>query len=720
MKLDKKYEEQVYAGVLGKIIGVYLGRPFEGWTYERIMKELGPINYYVNDKLDAPLHVTDDDITGTFSFLRALKDFNYDKNITAKQIGQTWLNYCIENDTILWWGGKGNSTEDTAFQNLKQGIHAPESGSIELNGKHVAEQIGAQIFIDGWALVSPGDPDQAAELAKKAGSVSHDGESVYGAQIVAAMEAMAFIENDTKKIIEHCKKYIPSDSIIYKLICDIQDWSSGNLDWEQAREKIAGKYGYDKYLGNCHIVPNHALIILALLFGDDNLQKSLMIVNTAGWDTDCNSGNVGCYLGIKNGLKGLSDGPDFITPVNDTVYLPTAHGGETITDALRESQKVINAARALKGMESKNIKNNSRFNFEMPGSTQAWKVDYLNDNNNNTKIENVEFNSESGERALEISFDNLSFGLSSECYFDTFFPEWLTKLEGLQRERYFHYDFISCPIAYSGQKISTQIISKSEKNISVNLYIKYWGESDQLIKLKSEEYLFNSNDEKIIEWKIPDTMSNPIGQIGISISSDDNCSGKILINYLDINGSPNITFKRPDHINLPKRGVLHQEGFYGQLWKKAWVKGCDKWEHRWTESFRMTNNIGRGVILTGSSDWKDYTVTSKVMFTLVSSGGIIARAQGLKRYYSLEFTRDKKLRIIKMLYDLEVLKEVDFNFEFFKEYELSLTVSDNNLKGYINGKLLIEAKDNQNTLLDGMTGFIAEDGTISSNSISIS
>ena len=51
-KLDKNYEEKVYAGVLGKIIGVFLGRPFENWSYERIMKELGPINYYVNDKLD--------------------------------------------------------------------------------------------------------------------------------------------------------------------------------------------------------------------------------------------------------------------------------------------------------------------------------------------------------------------------------------------------------------------------------------------------------------------------------------------------------------------------------------------------------------------------------------------------------------------------------------------------------------------------------------------
>ena len=54
-KLDKNFEEKVYAGVLGKIIGVFLGRPFEGWSYERIMKELGPINYYVNEKLDFPL-----------------------------------------------------------------------------------------------------------------------------------------------------------------------------------------------------------------------------------------------------------------------------------------------------------------------------------------------------------------------------------------------------------------------------------------------------------------------------------------------------------------------------------------------------------------------------------------------------------------------------------------------------------------------------------------
>ena len=45
MKLDNIYEEKVYSGVLGKIIGVYLGRPFEQWTHKRILKNFGYINY---------------------------------------------------------------------------------------------------------------------------------------------------------------------------------------------------------------------------------------------------------------------------------------------------------------------------------------------------------------------------------------------------------------------------------------------------------------------------------------------------------------------------------------------------------------------------------------------------------------------------------------------------------------------------------------------------
>ena len=92
MGLPSDYVERVYAGVLGKIIGVYLGRPFEGWSYENIKNDLGEIWYYVHERFDVPLIVTDDDISGTFTFIRALEDYGYDRHVSAAQIGQTWLN----------------------------------------------------------------------------------------------------------------------------------------------------------------------------------------------------------------------------------------------------------------------------------------------------------------------------------------------------------------------------------------------------------------------------------------------------------------------------------------------------------------------------------------------------------------------------------------------------------------------------------------------------
>jgi ADP-ribosylglycohydrolase len=148
LRIPGDYEERVYAGVLGKIIGVYLGRPFEGWEHERIVHELGEILYYVNDRRDLDLKnhtlvVTDDDISGTFTFLRALADYGNGLDLSPAQIGQTWLNYIVERRTILWWGGMGNSTEHTAYLRLKNGIPAPKSGSIALNAKVVAEQIGS-------------------------------------------------------------------------------------------------------------------------------------------------------------------------------------------------------------------------------------------------------------------------------------------------------------------------------------------------------------------------------------------------------------------------------------------------------------------------------------------------------------------------------------------------------------------------------------------------
>ena len=110
------------------------------------------------------------------------------------------------------------------------------------------------------------------------------------------------------------------------------------------------------------------------------------------------------------------------------------------------------------------------------------------------------------------------------------------------------YSFVGCPIIYSGQNIKTEIISKTKKDIKVKLFIKYYGEGDKLSKINSAEYILSEHETETLEWNVPDTFSNPIAQIGISISSDEQVSGKALMNYLHISGIPQMTFRKPDHI----------------------------------------------------------------------------------------------------------------------------------------------------------------------------
>ena len=717
-ELDKNFEEKVYAGVLGKIIGVFLGRPFEGWSYDRIIKELGPINYYVNDKLDYPLPVSDDDITGTFTFLRAFRECNYNKNITAKDIGKTWLNNIIEDKTILWWGGKGHSTEDTAFQNLKQGIDAPDSGSIKTNGKVIAEQIGAQIFIDGWAMVAPGDPEKATYYAKLAASVSHDGEAIYGAQVIAALESMAFVEHNLTKLVDQAKKFVPDNSVIYKLISDIQEWRSKNLDWKQAREKITENYGYDKYLGNCHIVPNHALIIMALLFGDDDFQKTMMIVNTAGWDTDCNSGNVGCILGIKNGLDGLKSGPDYLSPINDILYCPSALGGETLTDALTETYKIINTTRKINSLEENLPKNGARFHFNIKESTQGWRA-RVGNKFCETKISNVEYKSALGERGLKISYNNLSEDLISEVYVETFFPEVILDLKGKKRDDFFNYDYISCPIIFPGQKLILETENISSHEISISFFSKHWGKDDKLIKISSNLFKFQGNEKKQISWDIPNTGSNSVGQIGINITSNKKKEGKVILNFMNFEGEPKQIFKRPDHLQNYQKGEKIKEGYYGEIWRNSWVQYLDKWEKK-GKNFRICQNKDRGILYTGTDLWKNYSISSKIMLQSGNSGGLVSRVQGVKKYYTYEVCKDNKLRIGKMNNDYKILKEVEYKVEFFKEYNLKMKLVNNKIIGYIDNKVIIDVDDFDFPFTKGGAGLGVNSGTLVTEQIILS
>jgi ADP-ribosylglycohydrolase len=690
MPLPEDYAERVYAGVLGKIIGVYLGRPFEGWTYERILGELGEIAYYVNEKMpgNPPIVVTDDDITGTFTFLRALPDFGNSHELTPGQIGQTWLNYIIEGRTILWWGGFGNSTEHTAFIRLKQGIQAPESGSVKMNGAIIAEQIGAQIFIDGWAMVAPGNPELAADLARRAASVSHGGEAVYAAQVLAAMEAQAFVEPDIHKLLDVGVSFIPKDSVIYRMIADIRTWHAAAPDWHKGRTKFADLYNYENFGGNCHIVPNHGLIILGLLYGDSDFNKSMLVVNTAGWDTDCNSGNLGCLLGIKDGLSTFDQGIDWRGPVGDRLYLPAADGGRAITDAVIEAQHIANIGRALAGEPPAAPKDGARFHFEFPGSVQGFRP-----GERTTRIENVSGHSQKGERSLAVRFEEMG-SISTSTFI---LPEEL-EMPG--------YRLLASPTLYSGQTVSVGFSADGAAHLK--LFIRVYNHHDQLEVVYGPEVVLRAGTYTETEWLIPDTQGQPIAEIGFECIAE---SGVGYLDYLTWGGEPNVVLSRPPGGEKPWEPPL--------VWRRAWVDGVDLWQVGWPEAYRLVQNDGRGLILQGTREWQDYQVEASITPWLMQAGGIGARVQGMKRFYTLQLIKENKVRLVKALDGDTILGEKAFEWETQKSYRLKIQVSGNRIKAWVDQQLQFDVRDENRPLLAGGVAYVVDQGHLSSQAMRV-
>ena len=95
-----------------------------------------------------------------------------------------------------------------------------------------------------------------------------------------------------------------------------------------------------------------------------------------------------------------------------------------------------------------------------------------------------------------------------------------------------------------------------------------------------------------------------------------------------------------------------------------------------------------------------------------NSGGIVSRVQGVNKYYTFEICKGNKLRIGKMNNDYKILKEEEFGVEFFKEYNLKMTVIKNKIIGHINDKVIIEVEDDHFPFLKGGAGLVVDSGTL--------
>lgn len=408
MTTFKEIYKRIYASWLGKNIGIRLGAPIESWTGPEVRKCYQPITDYLTDYFQ---FAADDDANGPLFFADVMKYHSFD-DVTTKDMANNLLNVVPYEKGFFWWGGKGISTEHTAWLNLIKHIDAPLSGSCSQNSKAVSEQIGGQIFSDCWGYLALDKPDIAISLAEKMSSVTHDLDGIEGGKFVAVCISLAWHIQDTRELITTALAYLNPDSTYAQLIREMLDF---HLQYPNDPEKclayIEDKHSYDNYEGLCHILPNTAIMLYGMLYGNNEFDRTMQLIAEAGRDTDCNLGNVGSILAMMVGLENINE--KWIKLINDILLCSSSIGVKNITTISKSAYYFTTLACKLHGISWPNETiGKHTTDFSLPYATNGFHIEANRYHACNLRVK---------QNQLKVCFDdvlpNQEFKLYKHCYY---------------------------------------------------------------------------------------------------------------------------------------------------------------------------------------------------------------------------------------------------------------------------------------------------------------
>lgn len=307
--------DAVSAAWYGRIAGCNLGKPVENgtyWTVARIRQYLelrgsypladyfpapdatsGDFRLLDNWRETARGHIhgsaRDDDIDYTILGLHMLE--REGPALTPARVGDYWTRFLPIEKTY--------TAERAAYRNVVRGFAPPDTARVR---NPYREWIGAQIRGDIFGYVFPAQPRRAAIAAYNDAALSHVGNGIYGEMWVAALVAGAFATTSAHEALEIALRYVPPRSRFaeeQRYILGL--WRSG-IAWEDAVFDAHERYDAYPWV---HVLPNAALVAIALLWADSDWAAATGKAVMGGWDTDSNGATVGSVAGVLWGCESV-------------------------------------------------------------------------------------------------------------------------------------------------------------------------------------------------------------------------------------------------------------------------------------------------------------------------------------------------------------------------------------------------------------------------------
>jgi len=296
-----EYVDRMKAGWIGQMAGVGWGGPTE-FRYKGMVIPEDKVPQWQPQLVN---QFRQDDIYVEMTFLRTLELHGF--NVSIRQAGIDFAN----SGYPLWHANKAGR------DNLRAGIAPPDSGHPKFN-EH-ADDIDYQIEADFAGLISPGMPNVAIQLGEKFGRLMNYGDGLYGGQFVGGMYAEAFFDDDMVKVVQAGLRCIPKESQYHECISDVLRWyrqypGDWTKTWQLVNEKyhLSPQYRRFSCSGpqgefNIDAKINGAYIVMGLLYGGGDPDKTIVISTRCGQDSDCNPSNAGGILFTTIGFENLPE-----------------------------------------------------------------------------------------------------------------------------------------------------------------------------------------------------------------------------------------------------------------------------------------------------------------------------------------------------------------------------------------------------------------------------
>ncbi|MFC8220278.1 ADP-ribosylglycohydrolase family protein [Streptomyces sp. NPDC057362] len=298
--------DRARGALLGLAVGDALGAPAENMKPSEIRARWGRITGYVADRPAG----TDDTEYAIFSGLLLAR---HGAALTQAHVETAWHEWIADREEGPFRGA--GFSERGTLENLRRGLAAP----ISAQHRH-AWSDGLAMRAAPHGVFAAGRPAEAARLAAIDGSVSHEGEGIYGGQAVAAGVAAAMAGASTVAVVASALAVVPDDS-----------WTARCL-----RRAMTAAHRGERAVRSAVVIGGYpwtdlAPEAVALAFGayaaaDGDFTDAVLTAVNMGRDADTTAAVAGALAGATRGVHAIP--PDWaaaIGPARGTC-LPTMAG----------------------------------------------------------------------------------------------------------------------------------------------------------------------------------------------------------------------------------------------------------------------------------------------------------------------------------------------------------------------------------------------------------